>query len=494
MTSAPIVDGVKPVNRYRLPGIEREGIAQLSLLETALWPLQGGTLITPRFESSYTFMAPTGKQTAHVTVRSAMGLKAIDEFVLWGLLGMTLSRPDADSLLLATPYWILKQLGLDTGGSQYLELRDALRRLASTSYENTGFYNPDTQEREYVVFQFLSMLLPTVGGFGGTVDTDRLWRIEWNPAFFRFCRATSGNLLFDLDLYRELTPAARRLFLKLKDRFWRMKRVFMNVDDLTINGLGFSASRPLYKRKFDLMNCVQELLDHQIIELGWGQTDPQDLILKRGKGSYVVQFFEGPYFRKPAASRTMRQQNAIATDPLYEPLRNIGVDEAGIRRIFRDHARNAIQRWVRITDAAIHEKPKGFPGFKVSPAAFLLDGIQQNRLPPDWMHAHEKRREHQQWEAEHAVFQQPEQKHRRRFEQERAQALQAFLQSPEGRAQYDRIFTILLELYKRTDPDRYREAAHEAAVARVERDNFHFPEYAVWAVTTREEEGSGEAL
>ena len=30
--------------RYRLPGIEREGIAQLSILETALWPLHGGKL------------------------------------------------------------------------------------------------------------------------------------------------------------------------------------------------------------------------------------------------------------------------------------------------------------------------------------------------------------------------------------------------------------------------------------------------------------------
>ena len=34
----------KALKRYRLPGIEREGIAQLSLLETALWPLQGGTI------------------------------------------------------------------------------------------------------------------------------------------------------------------------------------------------------------------------------------------------------------------------------------------------------------------------------------------------------------------------------------------------------------------------------------------------------------------
>jgi len=35
----------RPPKRYRLPGIEREGIAQLSVLETALWPLQGGELV-----------------------------------------------------------------------------------------------------------------------------------------------------------------------------------------------------------------------------------------------------------------------------------------------------------------------------------------------------------------------------------------------------------------------------------------------------------------
>jgi len=86
--------------------------------------------------------------------------------------------------------------------------------------------------------------------------------------FFQMCQATGGTLLFDLDLYRELSPGARRLFLKLKDRFWRSKRVFMNVHDLTINGLGFSADRPLKKRKFDLTSCIRELLDRKVIELG----------------------------------------------------------------------------------------------------------------------------------------------------------------------------------------------------------------------------------
>ena len=65
------------------------------------------------------------------------------------------------------------------------------------------------------------------------------------------------------------------MFLKLKDRFWRSKRVFMNVVDLTIHGLGFSAGQPPMKRKFELTACPCELLQHGIIELGWGKTEKQ---------------------------------------------------------------------------------------------------------------------------------------------------------------------------------------------------------------------------
>src|SRR5947209_1528608 len=234
--------------RYRLPGIEREGIAQLSLLETALWPLQGGKLPSNQFQTNYDFSTPAGRTTATVTVRAPLGLQPTDELILWGLLGATLSRNAAEPVLLATPYWILRHLGMEPGGFQYVMLRESLLRLAVASYQNTAFWNPESKEREEVAMQFLSMLLPTVGGVGKTVDTDRCWRIEWNPAFFRFCKATGGNLLFDLDLYRQLTPASRRLFLKIKDRFWRSKRIFFGVDDLTINGLGFAAERPLKKR------------------------------------------------------------------------------------------------------------------------------------------------------------------------------------------------------------------------------------------------------
>lgn len=466
-------------NRYRLPGIEREGIAQLSLLETALWPLSGKTASTT-FETSYSYMTKLGAVQANVKVLSTLGLQSIDEFVLWGLLGATLSRPNPDATLLATPYWMLRHLGLDTGGSQYVMLRESLLRLTAASYQNTGFYNPETREREYAAFQFLSILLPTIGGAGRVVDNERCWRIEWNSAFFRFCRASGGNLLFDLDLYRSLSPASRRLFLKLKDRFWRSERVFLNVDELTIQGLGFSADRSLAKRKFDLAGCLRELLRHDVIALGRGQSDPKDLILKRGKGSYVVAIHEGTYFRQPTNKRTSSQKNAITDDPLFEPLQTIGVDDAGIRRLLRECARGLISRWVKIADAAMHERPKGFPGFKVSPAAFSIDGIQNNRTPPDWWFAHEKKQDREQWERNRVKQIDVSESATAEYLHARSTSFQEYCRSKEGTVVYEKTFQILLAVHKITDPYTAHDAARKATLARMERENFEFPDFKSW--------------
>lgn len=483
MPQAPTTGTGAPEKRYRLPGIARDAVAQLSLLETALWPLDGTRRPLTEYRTTYSFGKGYDQGQAQVTVRSALGLQTIDEYVLWGLLGASLDRrEDTDGVLIANPRWMLKRLGLRNGGSQYAELRASLLRLSTASYQNTGFYNPETQEHESVSFQFLSFLLPTLGGLGRIVDNDRCWRIEWNPAFFRFSKLTGGSLLFDLDLYRQLSPASRRLFLKLKDRFWRTKVVHLNVDDLTINGLGFSAERPLFKRKYDLTVCLRELLDHGVIALGRGQTDVKQLFWKRSKGCYVVVCYEGEYFRQPQAARTQSQQNAIQTDPLFEPLCRLGLDAAAIRRVFAEHARGRIQQWLTITEAALHEKPRGFPGFRVSPAAFLIDGLQNNRLPPDWMYAHEKRQRELQWEQErHAVAAQ-EQELRPQYLAERAAAFEVHLRSPEGRQQFAQAYAPLLALHQRSDPHNSTTAAEAATRAYVENHHFQFPSFTEWTV------------
>lgn len=264
-----------------------------------------------------------------------------------------------------------------------------------------------------------------------------------------------------------------------------VKRVFLNVDDLTIDGLGFSADRPLKKRKFDLTACIRELLAHGNIELGPGHTDPKHLFLKRGKGRYVVQFFEGPYFRQPLARPAGSPKSRLADDPLYEPLRAIGVDELGIRRLFKQHARGVIQRWVRITDAAMHDQPRGFPGFKTSPAAFLVDAIQSNRMPPDWMYAHEKERQRREWEERHRELADDEQKLREQHQAERAAALDAYLASSEGRAQYQALHPTFLEFYRQVEPGRFRQAAYDATIGKIEREHVRFPDFGVWLLTRR---------
>ncbi len=433
----------------------------------------------PTFNTAYTFKAGTDTREASVSVYAPLGLQNIDEYVLWGLLGMSLSHQQPNPILMATPYWIIQQLGMPIGGFQYDQLRASLERLAVVAYQNTAFYNPVTQRHERVTFHFFSSYLPTRGR-GAAVDTERAWRIEWSPMFFQMCQATGGTLLFDLDVYRDLTPAARRLFLKLKDRFWRSKRVFLNVDDLTVHGLGFSADRPLKKRKYDLASCIRELLGHGIVELGRGQHDANDLFLKRGKGLYVVQFFEGPYFRQPLGQRTARQERAIVDDPLYQPLRTIGVDEAGIRRIFKQYSRGLIQRWIRVTDAAMHEEPHGFPGFKNSPAAFLVDALQNERMPPDWIYAHEKERKRQEWDAEHRSSAAVEGQFRQRYSAEKASALESYLRSLEGRRQYAAYEPTFQDFYRTVEPDRFREAARDAAIGKIEREHFQFPDFSVW--------------
>ena len=144
--------------RYRLPGIIRKGIAQLSILETALWPVQGGKRNSLTFDTQYKYSVDKKQQQAQVSVYAPLGLESIDEYILWGLLGMSLSHKQPDPTFLATPYWIIKNLGMSIGGSQYTQLRASLERLALVAYQNTAFYNPVTQEHERMTFRRLSDL------------------------------------------------------------------------------------------------------------------------------------------------------------------------------------------------------------------------------------------------------------------------------------------------------------------------------------------------
>lgn len=87
------------------------------------------------------------------------------------------------------------------------------------------------------------------------------------------------------------------------------------------------------------------------------------------------------------------------------------------------------------------------------------------------------------WEDDKFSSPEEEQESRQLYLEERASAWKAFLASPEGQQKYEKTFLPLLAFYRVSEPQRPEEAARAAALARLERLEFHFPEYARWVLT-----------
>lgn len=359
----------------------RAGLSQLSLVEHALCPLDArgslSGLLTHECQYRYAD-ADKRMRTAKVRVDCLGGLSPADEFYLWGLLALTFEQTSPNFDFQATPHYCLRKLGIidgdSKGGKSYRLFRESLRRLAAVHYQNDRFYDPVRREHRAVAFGFLSYSLPL------DPESSRLWRIVWNPLFFEFCQAAGGQLSFDLDTYRELAPASRRLFLLLQKIFWRRSATpAFDLRHLAVDVLGFSAGLPAKTLKAKIKRCAVELAAHGVIAL----VSAESLFTKKNKGEYQVQFQRGEHFRR--TRRAVQREKAIDS-PLCDPLKAVGFSAQEVARILKEHPVDQIQLWVDVTLAAVERKGAAF--FKRSPQAFFLDNVQRaamgERTPPDW--------------------------------------------------------------------------------------------------------------
>ncbi len=388
------------------------GRGQLSLVEHALCPLDTALSLNEGFVHEVEYLYVDGNRhtrSAKVKIICPSGLSPSDEFYLWGLLALTFQQPEPSSELYATPHYILKQLGcLDAGsertkgGKNYRDFRQSLARLSEVTYKNERFYDPIRGEHREVSFGFLEYSLPI------DPESRRAWRITWSAHFFEFCKAAGGYLLFELDTYRELDFASRRLFLALKKVFHRsaISPVY-DVRHLGVNVLGFAASTPTRNLKIKLSQCTKRLAKHEIVELPQGVdiegTTIEGLFEKKGKGSYSIQFRRGRHFEKPHAAKP---RAVVPESAMYEPLRAIGFDDAAIARIVKTYRPELIQTWADITLAAKEKHGAGF--FKRSPQAYFLDNLKKaaagTRTPPDWWLEHRKEEDRRERELKRGVL------------------------------------------------------------------------------------------
>ncbi|MBI3861102.1 MAG: hypothetical protein HY290_04320 [Planctomycetia bacterium] len=359
------------------------GLGQLTLVEHALCPLDARAALVKNlvFNTQFVFTdANRHAQTAEVKVFCPLGLSTGDEFFLWGLLALTLAQPEAEGTLMATPHYVLRQLGLidqhaRRGGRQYGQFAAAIERLSVVKYQSDKFFDPIRREHRRVSFGFLSYSLPLDD------QSDRAWRVVWDPVFFEFTKPLGGHLWFDLATYRELDGASRRLFLFLCKIYARRHTTpSMCVRHLGENILGFSPSLVTRDLKAKVARCVSRLADSRIVEVS------PKLFRKQGPGEYSLTLSRGKYFDRRRGRHPAKQ---LQDSPLFEPLHAIGLDEGTIRRLLRKYPTRLLQEWSDITLAA--RERFGATFFKRSPQAFFIDNVQHaalgDRTPPDWWQA-----------------------------------------------------------------------------------------------------------
>lgn len=357
---------------------QTRGIGQLTVVEHALCPLdpRRGLVENLVHTASYRFSDGKGKRhTAQARVFCPLGLTARDELYLWGLLALTMTHNAEDGELRATPHWCLRQLGMidskgRRGGRQYRQFADSLRRLSVVKYLSDNFYDPVRCEHRQVGFGFLSFSLPLDLGSG------RAWRIAWDPVFFELISSAAGHLRFDLDCYRRLDPASRRLFLFASKVFARRSMLpVVNLRELAVNLLGFAPTLASRDMKVKVGRCIRVLQSSGV--LGSAKIE----LISRGE--YRVTLTRGDYFTgRPRPERPVD----VSDGPLSDTLLGIGFDARAASRLLHRYPHRLLAEWADITLAAMGRFGPSF--FRRSPMAYLVDSVSKAangiRTPPDW--------------------------------------------------------------------------------------------------------------
>lgn len=355
------------------------GFGQLSLVEHSLCPLshQSSLIENLVHQGEYRFSGAKGKRkTAKVRVFCPLGLSANDELYLWGVLALTLSQAGERCELVATPHWCLKELGIidsaaGRGGEQYRLFRDALRRLSTVSYLSDAFYDPVRGEHREVSFHLFSYSLPT------DESSQRAWRITWDPTFFELTKHRASHLRFDLDVYRSLDPASRRLFLFASKIFHRRATLpRFDLGHLAVDVLGFSPSVALRDLRMKVVRCLKRLDALDVV------TDAE--VTRLAQNRYVVTARRGKYFARGEHTRTESRQ----LQPVLDSLLSLGFELGAARGLLRKYPAYLLEEWADITQAKIERQ--GMKSFRRSPMAFFVDSVskahQGLRTPPDWWH------------------------------------------------------------------------------------------------------------
>lgn len=367
------------VKRDKSPSTPPLGIAQLTLIEHSLCPLATSVSLQPGLvhTSRFRYRDSEGRRRrGTATMTMPRGFSPVDEFHIWGMLALMLQQPEPELHFAATPHFILRELGsIDAGsrrgGRNYQMFRESVERIEVASYSNDSFYDPARKIHDRRTFGFFSTRTPQ------DVASSRLWHFYWNPLFFEYCRAIGGRLRFDLQIYRSLDPASRRLFLLLHKIFvGNRKSPSFTVRELMTDVLGYSPELKNSKLKQKLEVIGTRLHSADVIR--FSSSD-----IRESSSGQRIEFRPGLYFKELREGRNLV---ATASSPLVDALRSLGFESPDAERVCSRYEPSLLRDWIDITIAK--QERDGPAAFRRSPQAFLIDNLKHaangQRSVPDW--------------------------------------------------------------------------------------------------------------
>ena len=227
-------------------------------------------------------------------------------------------------------------------------------------------------------------------------DSQRAWRFLWNPLFYELCNSVGGVLRFNLNEYRKLDPAARRMFLLTRKLLHRRDTTqWFDPVQLAVNQLGYSENIESRFLKRKVLAVTQKL-----VKRGFIQPISEDVgTVLDSDGSTLIRFRRGEEFHLMGSGDT-RNQLPIDRLPEYSQLQRIGVRQPVAQRVIRDYPGRLVREWCEITIAAMEQGHS----FTTSPAAYFMHYLKEaasgSTSAPDWWHDFRKR-EQQQEAARH---------------------------------------------------------------------------------------------
>ena len=202
----------------------------------------------------------------------------------------------------------------------------------------------------------------------------------WNPIFFPLVKAIGGGMRFDLEQYRSLDPASRRLFLLLLKVGHRTGRLpVFDLRHLAVDLLGLSPQLAVRDMKVKVSRTLRRLVATGALR-HWsiGRLAPGQFSVTMERGANLNTAIPREGFQ-PTAEQS----------PLLEGLLGLGFDQAGAARLIRRYPGRLLGEWIDITQAALERFGQNF--FRKSPMAYLADSLRHavdgTRTPPDWWHA-----------------------------------------------------------------------------------------------------------